>query len=375
MAHLIMNNPNIRGLDVRGTKQILAQFADDTSAYLKFEKLTLDTFTKTLQRIEYNTGLKVSYDKTTIYRVGLLYAMNARLIMQQTYKWSNEPIQTLGVTIPCDGSESDNNFSEVLEKVKRVANNWINRQATLFGKVLLVNSLIGSLLVYKMLTMLDLKDTQIREINGIIRSFLWNNKRAKISLEMLQKGKDQGGLRLVNIKAKQEALKITWIVKLWDDEFLANCAYNELDLMLKESIWKCNIKEDDVSMLFNVQSFWGQMLKAWSKINYKDPQNCTEVLHEVLWLNSNIHVENTPIIWHHWVRKGIWYVKDIISTDGSVNRDLEVNWLELQTLWHAIPIVWKCWLQDEYDGSCSENGARNMYDAICDSKKPFQKSI
>ena len=63
-------------------KNILSQFADDTSAFLKYEKEMLDNFAEVLQCVETNLGLKVSYEKTTMYRVGSLCNSNARLIAE-----------------------------------------------------------------------------------------------------------------------------------------------------------------------------------------------------------------------------------------------------------------------------------------------------
>ena len=67
MAHLLYDNANIQGLDVNGIKQLLSQFVDDTAVFLKFEPLEIQAFTEVLQHVEAQMGLKVSYDKTTIY--------------------------------------------------------------------------------------------------------------------------------------------------------------------------------------------------------------------------------------------------------------------------------------------------------------------
>ena len=134
MSHLILGNPNIRGLDLYGIKKILAQFADDTAAYLNYDRITVEQFTDTLSYVERLMGLKVSYEKTVIYRVGSLYKTNAQLYTQKNYVWSDRPIELLGVHIPCDNSPSEANFTEILCKIKQVCSNWYNRNLTLYGK-------------------------------------------------------------------------------------------------------------------------------------------------------------------------------------------------------------------------------------------------
>ena len=51
MAHLIKENSSIKGISMYGLENILSQFADDTSAYLKYEKETLEEFGKTMQTV------------------------------------------------------------------------------------------------------------------------------------------------------------------------------------------------------------------------------------------------------------------------------------------------------------------------------------
>ena len=124
--------------------------------------------------VEAQLGLQVSYEKTTIYRIGSLYKSNSQLFTQNDFVWSDGPISLLGVDIPCDGSiNSDANLNSILCKLNKVCESWINRKATLFGKVIVVNALIGSLFVYKMSTMLFLKEEEIDKIEKVIRNFLW----------------------------------------------------------------------------------------------------------------------------------------------------------------------------------------------------------
>ena len=211
MSHLILGNDQISGISVNGVKQILSQFADDTAAFLKYDQMVIKAFVDTLSHVENQIGLKVSYEKTTIYRVGSLRRSNAKLFTQKDFKWSNDAIQLLGVKINGDGSICNENFDVIISKVKNICSQWMNRNLTLYGKVLVVNTLIGSLFVYKMSTMLNMTDRQINTVEGVIREYIWTGKKPKISFELLKKNKIHGGLRLVDLKAKQNALKCGYL--------------------------------------------------------------------------------------------------------------------------------------------------------------------
>ena len=43
-SDIINQNTNIRGIPIANLKEILSQFADDTIAYLRYERLTIENF-------------------------------------------------------------------------------------------------------------------------------------------------------------------------------------------------------------------------------------------------------------------------------------------------------------------------------------------
>ena len=95
LNHLIADS-NVRGVPYDELRNVLSQFADDTSAFLHYDRVSINGFCETLQNIEVQMGLKVSYDKTVLYHVGSLYNSDAKLYTAKNFKWSNDPIETLG---------------------------------------------------------------------------------------------------------------------------------------------------------------------------------------------------------------------------------------------------------------------------------------
>ena len=366
MTHLINQNPDINGITVHGVEKIFSQFADDTSAYLQYNQLCVNAFIQTLTCVEGQLGLKVSYEKTTVYRVGSLRNMNAEMYTQQNFTWSDGPIDTLGVTLNCDGSWHPKNFADILTKVRQTCENWYNRSLTLPGKVLVINTLIGSLFVYKLSIMSQLSETQIRTIENLLREFIWKGKKAKIALSTLQKLKDQGGLNLFNLRWKQTVLLISWVFSVDKDPFLATCAYNALAPKLGQSIWKCNIKPQEVFKLYDNQNFWTEVLYSWSKINYHVPSNRQEVLNEIIWYNSHIKINDLPVIWETWIDANILFIEDLVKENGQYKNSvqLNVNWLELEQIKSAIPPNWKKLLNSE----CNKVPKPNKYTELCKVK-------
>ena len=219
---------------------------------------------------------------------------------------------------------------------------------TLQGKVLIINALIGLLFVYSLSVMTLLSNNQVNVIENEIRQFLWNDKNPKIALKTLQKLKEQGGLSLLDLKVKQDTLKISWVFRLQDNAFLAACAYRVIAPILRENIWRCNIHHSMVKKCVDITNFWGQVLLAWSKVNYLEPQNRKEVFKQFLWMNSNILIHGKPIIWKNWIDKGILFIEDLFNNEGEV-KDVELPWFEIIQVTESIPKIWKMMLKDHDD--------------------------
>ena len=194
-------------------------------------------------------------------------------------------------------------------------------------------------------------------INNLLREFLWKGKRPKITLNTLMKKREQGGIRLVNLKHKQDSIRISWVFRIEDDPFLAECTFDALSPVLRQLIWKCNLKTVHVNRLFETNNFGVKILVAWSKVNYCDPCNKIQVLEQVIWYNSNILIGNNPICWKEWFNKGIITVGDLYDVNNLAKsaEDLGVNWLELIQVLKAIPRAWKLMIREEDNGPPEES--------------------
>ena len=68
MRRKIVQNQDIIGIHMGNNIQcLISQFADDTTLFLKFDQLVLESVIQTLTYIEEHTGPTISYDKTLIY--------------------------------------------------------------------------------------------------------------------------------------------------------------------------------------------------------------------------------------------------------------------------------------------------------------------
>lgn len=323
---------------------LLSQFADDTDLFLTYEQITFDEVLATLKSIEMNMGLKVNYDKTSVYRIGSIANSNARLYTATELNWTNEPINILGVFIANDMKNvNELNFNKIFEKINAILKCWKNRNLTLSGRVLVVNSLVASLSVYKMSVLGNVPYTLIEKFETIVSNFIWKGKRPKNPLKLLQLPREQGGLRLVHLFKKQLALKAQWVKLIQSDPLWAAVAYNNIDVVIQDHIWKCNLSVNDLDQVFETPFFWSQVLYAWCEYNFNPNPSAAEFRNDCIWYRA-------------WTA-GLRVIAQLFNPQGAIKKYQEVvnefgdifSWFEYCQLITAIPSQWKKWMTYTYN--------------------------
>ena len=353
LALALRSNQNIKGITIKDIKNLLNQFADDMDIFSENDESSLKKILEELDRFKLQSGFTVSYDKTTLYRIGSLRHSNAQLYGIDEITWSNEDIQVLGVTI----SHEDiiqKNYTGLVQKARETLNLWYNRGLSLFGKVQVVNTLVASLFVYKMMVLPQIPPTIVKTLENIIREFLWNKKKAKISMKILQNPKDHGGLNLVNLSIKDKALKATWPMILNNEEEYAQMVYRIMRCSsLQQNIWRCSIQPKDVKKLGIKEDFWIDVLSSWSEYNvYKN----TRTENQLLWYNSKIRIKDKPFFWSDAYNKGLLYVHQLFIDEHYKSYELikqqyGLTKLRYNSLKAALPKEWKVFFEENPAGT------------------------
>ena len=77
----------------------------------------------TLDHFHLQSGFIVSYEKTTLYRIGSLRHSEAELYNMSEYAWSNKDINVLGVTIAHENI-MEKNYEMIIQKLKQTLSSW-----------------------------------------------------------------------------------------------------------------------------------------------------------------------------------------------------------------------------------------------------------
>ena len=97
LAISIRSNTNIKGINVGDTEHKLNQFADNTSLASQFNQDSLDEILSNLTWFQNQSGLLISYDKTSLYRISAMKMSNAKLCTKENIRWEEEGVNILGI--------------------------------------------------------------------------------------------------------------------------------------------------------------------------------------------------------------------------------------------------------------------------------------
>ena len=152
-----------------------------------------------------------------------------------------------------------------------------------------------------------------KEAKSIISKFLWDDRKPKIAYQKLIQNTEKGGLKLIDLQAKEAALKCTWPVHAMKNDMATWKAIFELQIPIGlPDFFNCNLHYRDVYMLgLPDNSILESVCKAWFKIvEYEQELNEMHVDQTVI-CNSKIKINKRIILNNRMHKVGIEKIRDI----------------------------------------------------------------
>ena len=345
----IRQTESIEGITIGETTKKHSQFADDLWASIKANQQSVDSLFEVLNCFSQFVGLTINYNKTQILRIGSLKNSDIMFITQGTVSWSRR-IKVLGIYFSCDKVVNNEwNYEKCFNKIKNIIDSWKYCGLTVMGKVLVINTLVASQLVYLFSHTYTPPEGFFRKLHLLTMKYLWEGKPAKIAYKSLVQNYKNGGLKLVDFQAKNSALKAKWIQKMITKSgaWLAH-AMNIIPIGIPQMIENKVQSKDIIGM--RSPSIWYDVWIAWAQgIKITEPED-NQVIYEKLWFNSKIRNATGPLHIKHYEKQGIIRIKDIyrleekrFKTWQEFRNEFKVrnNFLEYGQLIAAIPDEWK----------------------------------
>ena len=354
----LKQNSTIQPVEINGIKKMLSQFADNLWTATKFSKESLEEQIRIFNKFYAYTGLKVSYDKTEIMRIGSLAHTNAKMLTTLPIKWSDGPVTILGVKwYPNMQQTTICNYEEVLQKIMSIFKVWSARNLSLMGKVLIVNTFAVSQFLYKLQCLPKPNEQIVNRFKMLVNEFIWTGKRPKISIDRLEKEWERGGVKLCNIDLKNQSLKFASFIK-----YMKNDSTTVISTMLEKIIKvpntqliNSNISAKDAKQRIKKTEgleFLKEAFIVWCKIKFTTPLTKLDIYKQPIWYNSHIRIANKLVNHNKDVMEKIKTVEDMFNKVTKepykyqnlktlLNLPNSYSFLDHMSILAAIPTEWK----------------------------------
>ena len=262
-------------------------------------------------------------EKTKIIWIGRKKFSKDKLAVSVKLDWGYTEFTLLGLNFSVDLSKMlELNYSTTITKMLKEIKTWKTRKLT--PKISLIKTNILSKIIH-ILTSLPAPEKILTNINNILFSFLWDNKPDKIKRKTVCQDYFDGGLKMLNIFSFEKALKVNWIKRLLFQ------SKTQWTILISEIIGKLNLSNlykyggEYISVVdHKLNDFWQNVFSYWKILckNHLINSN-SDILQSCLWYNAQISSE--PLYYRTWVKKGIFYVGDLLKPSGEIMNLTEIE--------------------------------------------------
>ena len=212
LALNIINNKSINGIKVTDVEIKICQYADDMTFFLSNTNSVREVLSL-CNLFSLFSGLKLNMNKTLAMRIGITKNNSGNNL---GVKWS-EKIDILGIIYLYNMQYVNESFQKLVDKANAIIKPWFLRELTLYGRILLVKSLIYSLFQY-ISQVYVIPDRYVKIINNIVWKFINKGKKKfAIKRQVLYKEYEKGGLKMLNFECLQKRQRIMWIKRFVND--------------------------------------------------------------------------------------------------------------------------------------------------------------
>ena len=295
LASLIRRSPEIEGFLLPGANGLQARarlYADDVFAVLKSLK-SLEALLSLIELYEKGTGAKLNKSKTEAMWLG---AWRLRADEPLGLSWVKK-MKVLGVffgTIPVE----QDNWMPKINKLEKALNLWRSRSLSLLGKALIINVLGFSKLLY-LAKVLLVPPWVFARISSIVWPFLWGCKMETVSRNTCYLKVRNGGINLVNLKLKCQALGVAGMIStlnnLFDSSFYLCRFYVGRRLSTLRSEWR-SLASNLIPNAVLPSNFYSDCISVLSSVRLPDDNINSKVLYNFLLSKES----SSPLLSWHW---------------------------------------------------------------------------
>ena len=194
----------------------MSQYADDTSLILDGTEQSLQESIIELNKFAKISGLKINLGKSQVIWIGSKKYSEEIYQDAQNLRWGDKTFTLLGIDFHVDLHLIPKmNFDKKLVKLKEMIKTWSCRSLTPLGRITIIKSLLISQFNHLFISLPNPSEKFIKTLNQELFKFLWSSNVDKIKRDVVTNNYIEGGLKMTNVKAYIESLKLTWVRRIY----------------------------------------------------------------------------------------------------------------------------------------------------------------
>ena len=291
----------------------ISQYADDTILFLNDTPSSVKAALSELNVFSDMSGLKLNVEKTSCLPIG----GDSQKSRNETFglKWVQE-LRILGVMFSTNNENITNkNIESKVMQIKKEIAQWRRRYITPLGKITVIKSLLLSKLVHLFTALPNPPRGDMKELERLLFSFLWGNKRDPVKRSKVIQNFAAGGLEMIDIQAFVKSLKLSWLKRLTASSAtwvkVASKDLPDITTMLQFGSKKIRRECEKVNNVF-----WKDVLEAFADFSQNYETDAPLILTENLWFNDFAKFKYTIV--KDWDRKGIRFLDDLVDDGGHL---------------------------------------------------------
>lgn len=315
--------------------------------------------------------------------MGSIKYTNAQFYSRFPLLWSDGPLKILGIYIDNDINKMmELNYNTMFDKFNNVCMMWQGRSLTPIGKIQIVNSLMNSLLIYKIRALPSPSQKTLVHLKRIVTSFIWEGKVPKVSYPRLIASFPNGGLQLRDPFIINQSIKLAQVAKIIDDQLstkhIWKTWYNTHFSVTPNYLFNCNLSAKDVRIIYP-PSYFIEILAYWAERNFHEPQNVNEILQQHLWYNSFIKKDKKPLFSKELYSLNVKKLIDIFDLDTGTFYTYDelirlypdsIDFLSYHSIISCIPKKWRGILKINAPSASDNAPWLQEYQCLCKRAKP-----
>jgi hypothetical protein len=307
----VKNNQDIKGIVINHDEIKQSLFADDATFITDGSEKSFNALIKTIDEFSIFSGLKLNTKKSTVLRTGSLRNTDRIFCKMKKFAWTSVSAKTLGIVFCNDKRiRFDLNFKPKIDELLSCLNRWKRHTLNLFGKITVIKTFALPKIIYPLTVLENPPEHVITELIKHIHSFLWDGKPEKISRITIKREYEDGGIKMVDLRATINSIKASWVKRLMnsDNKGLWKSLYMKIVNNLGgKLIFESNLNVNDVKNKIK-HTFLRDVITGWANINYEtDPSS----IRHFIWNNSLITNKITTFYYKSWSEKGIMFVDQL----------------------------------------------------------------